>query len=116
MKKLLLVPIIIGFMAGCNNSNSHSSYSGVNAEILEINQSIQGMVVKGIDENSVLGESCYINCESEEVYFIFADNSTGDTLDLSFDDFVVGDIITVDVNTVENSHALTSRVQLLTQQ
>ena len=73
------------------------------------------MVVKSLGENSVLGESCYINCESEDVYFIFADNNTGDTLDLSFDDFVVGDIITVDVNKVENNYALTSRVQLLIQ-
>ncbi len=88
---------------------------GVNAEILEISGELNGFVVKGLDDNSILGEKCYINCESPDIYFLYANNGNGEIIDLKFDDFIVGDKITVDIKSVENKYALTSRVQLLTQ-
>ncbi|WP_326909813.1 hypothetical protein [Sedimentibacter sp. MB31-C6] len=48
-------------------------------------------------------------------YFIYVDNTSGEVTDIEFEDLVVGDKITVDVKSVENSYAMTSRVQLLTQ-
>lgn len=88
---------------------------GVNAEILEINTELKGFVVKSLDENSVLGHRCYINCESYDMYYVYADNETGELQDLSYDDFVVGDKITVDIKSVENTCCISSRVQLITQ-
>ena len=49
------------------------------------------------------------------MYYIYVDNETGETEDLTYEDFKVGDEITVDVESVENNYSLTSRVQLLTQ-
>lgn len=92
-----------------------ATHIGVNAEILEISKEVKGFVVKALGPGNILGEKCYINCESEDVYFIYADNITGETIDLEFEDFMVGDQITVDVKKAENKYALTSRVQLLTQ-
>jgi uncharacterized lipoprotein YehR (DUF1307 family) len=117
MKKLLLIIISIILLlslTACDNDKD-VVYVGVNAEILEISKYVKGIVVKGLDNNSILGENCYINCESSDVYFIYADNISGKTTDLKFEDLVVGDKITVDVKSVENNYSLTSRVQLITQ-
>ena len=116
MKKVIVSICTFSFLlllTACDNKEV--TYVGVNAEILEINSELNGFVVKGLDENSILGEKCYINCENPSIYFIYVNNETGKTIDLEFDDFVVGDAITVDVNSVENKYALTSRVQLITQ-
>lgn len=109
----MLIVLLLS-MTACGN-NKDVTYVGVNAEILEISKVVKGIVVKGLDDNSILGEKCYINCESPDVYFIYVDNISGKTTDLQFEDLVVGDKITVDVKSVENEYALTSRVQLLTQ-
>lgn len=110
---IILLSLIIGLTA-CGASKK-VAYAGVNAEILEINTELKGFVVKSLNDNSILGEKCYISCENPEVYYIYADNKSGETQDLTYEDFIVGDYITVDVQSVENSYTLTSRVQLLTQ-
>lgn len=117
MKKILLImfSVILLLSATACGNNKEVTYIGVNAEILEISKEVKGFIVKSIDDDSILGGKCYINCEDSDTYFIYANNETGETIDLKFEDFMVGDIITVDVKTVENKYALTSRVQLLTQ-
>lgn len=107
----LVVPLL--FMTSC--SNDVETLHVVNAEILEISNFVKGMVVKGLDNNSILGDKCYINCENPEVYFIYVDYDTGEVTDIEFEDLKVGDRITVDVKSVENKYALAYRVQLLTQ-
>ncbi len=117
MKKILAILTILMIMTsftGCGN-NKDVIHAGLNAEILEINTELKGFVVKSLDKNSILGEKCYISCENDEVYYIYVDNETGETEDLTYEDFKVGDEITVDVESVENNYSLTSRVQLLTQ-
>ena len=110
----MMLVILLLLITGCSK-NQDIIHMGVNAEILEISNIVKGIVVKGLDNNSILGEECYINCEGEDVYFIYADNTSGEVTDIEFEDLVVGDEITVDVKSVENKYALTSRVQLLTQ-
>ena len=110
---VILLSLIVGLTA-CGMSKKTTNM-GVNAEILEINSELKGFVVKSLDDNSILGEKCYISCENPEVYYIYSDNKSGETQDLTYEDFVVGDHITVDIQSVENSYTLTSRVQLLTQ-
>lgn len=80
-----------------------------------INTELKGFVVKSLDDNSIQGEKCYISCEKSEANYIYSDNESGETQNLTYEDFVVGDHITVDIQSVENSYTLTSRVQLLTQ-
>ena len=69
------------------------------------------MVVKGLDNNSILGERCYINWENKQTYFIEVVN--GEPVNITFNDLSVGDMITVDINEAEDKYASTSRVQLL---
>lgn len=117
MKKIvsIVTVIILLFTISACSKSSDTSYGGVNAEILEISNELQGFVVKGLDTDSILGEKCYINCEAPEVYFIYVNNETSEIIDLEYDDLEIGDKITVDIKSVENKYALTSRVQLLTQ-
>lgn len=116
MKKMFLILfiILVPLIISCENNND-TVYMGVNAEILEISSIVKGIVVKGSDNNSMLGDECYINCESPETYFIYVEYSTGELSHIEFDDLIVGDKITVDIKSVENKYALTSRIQLLTQ-
>ena len=117
MKKILSIVtliILLLIMSACNKSDD-IVHMGVNAKILEISNELQGFVVKGLDNDSMLGEKCYINCEVPDMYFIYVDNETGEVTNLNYDDFKVGDEITVDIKSVENKYALASRVQLLTQ-
>lgn len=109
-----MVVIILLLITACNN-NEDVTHVGINAEILEISNVLKGIVVKELDDNSILGEESYINCEGTDVYFLYVDNASGEVTDIQFEDLVVGDKITVDVKSVENKYALTSRVQLLTQ-
>lgn len=110
---MILLSLIVGLTA-CGMSKD-TTYIGLNAEILEINTELKGFVVKSLGDNSILGEKCYISCENPEVYYIYSDNKSSETQDLTYKDFMVGDHITVDVQSVENSCTLTSRIQLLTQ-
>lgn len=117
MKRISGIFILIALLittSACNRSEN-TSHIGVNAEILEMSKEVHGLVVKALDENSVLGEKGYINCEAPEMHYIYANNETGETVDLEYDDLKVGDQITVDVKSVENKSALTSKIQLLTQ-
>lgn len=117
MQRILSISILIVLLftiSACDKSDD-TLHVGVNAEIIEISNELQGFVVKGLDDDSMLGEKCYINCESKDMYFIYADNETSGVTELDYSDFEVGDEITVDIKTVENKYALTSRVQLLTQ-
>ena len=116
MKKILSLFImltLIMIIVGCKQ-NSDESYIGLNAEIININSDLKGFTVKVMDDNE-LGEKCYINLENEDVYFIYANNETNETQDLEYSDFVVGDIITIDTDKVENKSALAKRIQLITQ-
>lgn len=113
LRAIVLLIIILLCVSACGAKEL--THMGLNAEILEINTELKGFVVKSLDKDSILGEKCYISCESDDVYYIYVDNETGEIKDLSYNDFRVGDVITVDVKSVENGYSLTSRVQLLNQ-
>jgi hypothetical protein len=116
MKRLfgvIVILVVLLSICACNNNNNKIpiSYIGVNAEILELSNQVKGMVVKGLDNDSILGEKCYINCENKQTYFIEVIN--GEPANIAFKDLSVGDTITVDIEKVEDKYASTSRVQLL---
>ena len=115
LKRISILLLVIPLLLITSCSNEKEVLHVVNGEILEISNVIKGMVVKGLDDNSILGDKCYINCENPQVYFIYVDYDTGEVTDIEFEDLKLGDHITVDVKSVENKHALAYRVQLLTQ-
>lgn len=89
MKRILsisMIIILIFTISACNKPDN-ILHVGVNAEIIEITNELQGFVVKGLDDDSVLGERCYINCESKDIYFVYADNETSEVMDLDYTDF-----------------------------
>jgi hypothetical protein len=113
MKRLIGIIVIMAALLSVSACNSKETtvYNGVNAEILELSTQVKGMVVKGLDDNSMLGEGCYINCENEKTYFVEVVN--GEPVNIKFEDFSVGDKITVDIEKVEDKYASTSQIQLL---
>jgi hypothetical protein len=124
MKKILLLFMTIIFLlifAGCNDNitddieNKISGYKGVSAIITEIQHESKGLLVKGLGNADILGldEECYVNCES--AYFVYANYDTSEVIELEFYDFIIGDEITFDVESIENKYAVISRVQLSTQ-
>ncbi len=117
MKKLVYIIgmiIIVLSMSACGKTKD-TTYMGINAEILEIDEGSNGFVVKGLDDDSILGEDCYIDCENEDIYFTYVHNDTGEVTDLEFEDFIVGDKIAIDIKSVEDGYALAYRIQLLSQ-
>ena len=85
---------------------------GVNAEILEINEEEKILLVKGLDENSILGDKSYIKCK--EAYFI--ERIDGEPMDIMFKDLNIGDRITVDIREVFETYPTSTtieRVQLI---
>ena len=62
MKKvlLMLLVILLPLITACGN-NEDVTHAGVNAEILEISNVVKGMVVKGLDNNSILGDDEFLS-------------------------------------------------------
>ena len=76
-------------------------FSGVNAVILEIDKEDQTMTVKGIDENSVIGDKCILIWEADP-FITVATNSEPKCL--SLDDFSVGDYVVLVISEVQESY------------
>ena len=118
MKKLLSIAMVFGMifaLFGC--SSDVQSYAGLNAEIVAINSELNGFTIKSLDDDSILGEKCYINLESDDVNYIYVDYETEELQDLQYSDFVVGDVITIDVDTngIQNRSVVPKQIQLSTQ-
>ena len=116
MKKIISIFTVITVvlcMSGC--VKKVNTYVGVNAEILEINSNENAFIVKGLDDDSMLGEKCYVKCDKDGLYYIYVNNETEEILDLKFEDFIVGDEITLDIENADNSFTQPIRIQLLTQ-
>ena len=116
LKKMSAIMVfVVMFLPVLCGSKIEAKHLGVNAEIIEINKEINGMVVKGLDSESILGEVCYINCENPDINIIYYDD-TGDVIKLlDFKDLQVGDKITLDIDFVENKYTMPLQIQLLTE-
>lgn len=116
LKRLLLfITLIVLLLANVGCDEARVSYVGVNAKILEISKEINGMVVQWLDTDCNVGEKCYINCENEKVQFMFYDYTSDELVFINFQNFMVGDEITVDFILISKNDVLVSRIQLLTQ-
>ena len=115
MKKVLTVTLCLIFilsLSACGNKDG-ISHLGVNAEILEVFGDEKGLLVKALDENSVLGDKYYVNCNNTKTYFIKVIDSK--PIDIKFEDFSVGDKITVNIKKFQDKQDEILNLQLMTQ-
>ena len=119
MRKVFLVLLLVVFslpvLVSCRKEQK-IIHLGLNAEILEINKDDKAFLVRGLDENTILGDKSYISTSLNEVDAYYLEVVDGKVVDLKFDDFSVGDKITVDIEKVAESYptqARTDRVQLI---
>lgn len=105
---MLAVLMLSTTACGENQEGHHTIYIMVNAKNVEISRLVEGTVVKPL--------VAYISCESPETCFLHVDFALGEITDLEFKDLAVGDEITLDLESMKNKYALTSRVQVLNQE
>ncbi len=107
---IVAVSVGVGLMA--NPKAGPSGFAGVNAVILEIDKDTPSITVEGIDENSVIGDRCIITWEKDALITL-ATNSK--LIQLSLDDFSVGDSVVLFIGTVQETYparATASTIQL----
>lgn len=114
---LLLVSLVTAGCSKISEVKDEATHYGVNAKIIWINSELKGFVVEGLDNDSVLGEKCYVGLEDESIELLYVDYETGKTHKIAYEDFAVGDEITLDINidSVKNKYTVPFRVQLVTQ-
>lgn len=108
---LVLIILSLAILVSCRKEQK-IVYMEVNAEILEIYEDEKTFLARGLDENSVIGDKSYIS--TEEAYYI--ELVDGQAIDITFEDFSIGDKITVDIVDVAESYPTqtsTDRVQLI---
>lgn len=96
---VVVICIAVGLMT--NPKDEKTGFGGVNAIILEIDKDNQTMTVKGIDENSVIGDKCVLTWEGEP-FITVATNS--EPKPISLDDFFVGDYVVLFIGEVQESY------------
>ena len=111
--------VLLFFFAiiSCAKRDKENMIHGVKAEILFINPELKGFVVKGLEEEGVLGEKCYIGLENDEITFLYCDFETEECQEISYEDFFVGATISmnIDADLVKDSYVVPESVQLITQ-
>lgn len=110
LSMLLIIILSASFLIGCKSEEV--VYVVANAEILEIDEENKSFLVKGIGENSILGDKSQVSTEGAE----YIELVEGETIGLGFEDFSVGDRITVDIVEVAESYPTqtsTERVQMI---
>ena len=108
---LVLIVLSLAILVSCRKEQE-VVHMGVNAEIIEIHKDEKAFLVRGLDENNILGDRSYVSTEG--AYYIEVVNE--EPIDITFEDFSVGDRITVDVVDVAESYPTqtsTNRVQLI---
>lgn len=82
----------------------------INAVILEIDKGNQTMTVKGIDKDSVIGDMCILTWDKDP-FITLATNSK--PMDLSLDDFSVGDNIKIAVGDIQESYPTKTKATII---
>lgn len=105
MKKIAaMLCLLICFvtMASCSSSKDNVLHLGVDAVIIEIDDTTKTITVKDSDQKGFLGQECLIDCS--EIPMIFCNYETHELKDISFDDLQVGDeiILSIQSSEIEN--------------
>lgn len=84
------------FLAPSENAAS----SGINARVLQVDTESNSLLVEGVDDNSILGDQCRVFCKLAEL----SELVDGNLVTLTIDDFYQGDMITMDVDSVQETY------------
>lgn len=85
---VVVLCVVAGLMA--NPKKHPAGFYGVNAVILSIDRENRSMTVRGVDRDSVIGDSCILTWEGEPFIAVEAGNTPRQ---LSLRDFAVGDSV-----------------------
>ncbi|MEG2679154.1 MAG: DUF4825 domain-containing protein, partial [Oscillospiraceae bacterium] len=98
-----VVALVIGLITNPKDTprEEPAGFAGVNAVILEIDEAGPTMTVRGIDENSVIGDRCIVSWEENAL--ISVTTSSGPT-QLTLGDFSVGDYVTLFIDGVQETY------------
>ncbi|MDD2235045.1 MAG: M56 family metallopeptidase [Desulfitobacteriaceae bacterium] len=100
--------VAVGLMT--NPKDEEISFGGINADILEIDKENQTMTVKGIDENSIIGDWCILTWENDP-FITVATNSK--PMRLSLNDFSVGDHVVLVIGEVQESYPTRAKAETI---
>jgi hypothetical protein len=91
---------------------------GLNAKIVQISQNIKGFVVQVLDDERI-GDYVYVNCNAEDIAFLYVDYETQELAEINYSDFIIGDEIkitaTIYKEDIKNKNIYASQIQLGTQ-
>ena len=126
MRRLLSIAfalfIVVG-ISGCKKTENDVLQLGLNAIIVEIDNSNQVIYVSDTEHEDVFGERAAIDCskaiERDSIFYVDYDSDTTDNLHfIEFEDLMVGDMIILGIYESELNGAdtiLAEDIQLSTQ-
>lgn len=97
MRKRILIILTLIFtlsLTACVKQKE-AVLNGLNAEVIKIDSEKEILEVKGLDENSPLGESCLIDCK--DIPMIYCNFENGDVKSIDFDTFQLEDEIILNI-------------------
>lgn len=113
---IMLVFILIS-ITSCKTDDKIDTV-GLNARIVQISQNIKGFVVQVLGDERI-GDYIYVNCNSEDITFLYVDYETHELAKINYSDFIVGDEIkitaTIYKEDIKNKNIYASQIQLETQ-
>ncbi|NLN48857.1 MAG: DUF4825 domain-containing protein [Clostridiales bacterium] len=106
----LAAVVYLSFGLLANPKAKGLSSADINAVILEIDKGNKTMTVKGIDKDSVIGDMCILTWDKDP-FITLATNSK--PMDLSLDDFSVGDNIKIAVGDIQESYPTKTKATII---
>ena len=125
MKRILawiLVILCFSGLAGCTQNDDEVLHLGLNATIVEIDASNHILYVADLGNDGIFGDRCAVDCRDAigKQNLCYVNYGNGEVRTIGFDDFQVGDDVTIGLYGGEkenafNKTAVAEQVQLATQ-
>lgn len=121
MKKKFMLYMIISIMlisfTSCKNDDV-ISIAGLDAKIVQISKNVKGFEVQILNDEEI-GDFVYVNCNKEDIVYVYANYSTNEADLINFSDFNIGDeiIITAEISkdNIKAKNIYPTHIQLGTQ-
>ncbi|MGL4790937.1 MAG: hypothetical protein ACRCW1_05950 [Anaerotignaceae bacterium] len=96
---IVLMVFTVGFTS--NPKENNRDIAGINAIILEMDKENETMLVEGIDQNSPIGDKCFVNWSNADLQEV---DTEGNLEFISIDKFNVGDYIVLFTGGIKESY------------
>lgn len=96
---VLCLFICVISLTACDLSKKDVLHLGINAVIIDIDDSSKTITVRDSEEEGLLGDSCLIDCSSLDM--IYCDYDTHKVADISFEDLQYNDEIILSIRSSE---------------